>query len=240
MKDKNGKPIGGTIRPPARLFNYDEVRKVYGKGSVKAGPGQASVIFDGDEYEDGFCLKDIKIAGIETENVKPTLEEVARFQGTDEDEAALDLTAIQDANKTTTVSGMFPGDKVEVYEGEQAGLQGRIEAVTEDVITIRQETAGVSGLLVDIDSKYVRKRFDEGEHVKVLNGKNKDASGMVVHVKGDVVTIMSDQGEQEVCSYNGIELTIRSRRSQGISGRRQMSVALKPLGVCMTCTIWSC
>jgi transcription elongation factor SPT5 len=96
------------------------------------------------------------------------------------------------------VSGLFPGDSVEVFEGEQSGFTGVIETVTPDVISVRQRIPGTTSIVVEVASRSVRKRFEVGEHVKVLHGKNADASGMVVDVKGDVVTIMSDQGEQEV------------------------------------------
>jgi transcription elongation factor SPT5 len=188
-----GKPLGGNIRPPARLFNPDEVRRIYGH-AVKTAPGKDTYYFDNDEYTSGFCYKDVKLATITSENVKPTLEEVARFQGI-EDESTLDLSAIAEANKNITVSGLFPGDQVEVFEGEQSGLKGVIETVTSDVITLRREE-GIT--LIEVAAKSVRKCFELGEHVKVLHGRNADASGMVVDVKGDVVTIMSDQGEQEV------------------------------------------
>jgi transcription elongation factor SPT5 len=85
-----------------------------------------------------------------------------------------------------------------VYEGEQTGLYGTIETVTPEVIAIRAEGGDIHGQIVDVPARSVRKRFDIGEHVKILAGKNADVSGMVVEVKGDVVTLMSDQGEQEV------------------------------------------
>jgi transcription elongation factor SPT5 len=70
---------------------------------------------------------------------------------------------------------------------------------TPEVIAVKAEGGEIHGQVVEVPTRSVRKRFEIGEHVKVLSGKNKDASGMVVEVKGDVVTLMSDQGEQEVC-----------------------------------------
>ena len=197
-KDKAGKTLGGSIRPPPRLFDPDEVRKVYGRGAIKVHSEiEHEYEFDGDDYEGGFLIKDIKLSLIQAKDVKPTLEEVTRFAGDDAGAAELDLLAIQEANNTATADFTI-GDKVEVSNGELAGLVGRVSAVTPTVITIRQDTDGTLGSLVEVATADVRKRFDVGEHVKVLRGKNRDASGMVVDVKGEVVTIMSDQGEQEV------------------------------------------
>jgi transcription elongation factor SPT5 len=195
----NGKAAmtGAASKPPARLFQYDEVRKVYGRGAVRQGP-QGGYIFDNDEFIDGFCIKDVKINTLLTEEVKPTLDEVSRFQGEDSSTSKIDLAAIADANKSLNASGLFPGDKVEVYEGEQTGLYGSVETVTPDIITIRAVGGEVHGQVIEVPARSVRKRFEVGEHVKILSGKNANASGMVVEVKGDVITIISDQREQEV------------------------------------------
>jgi transcription elongation factor SPT5 len=197
LANGKGAMTGAGSKPPARLFSYDDVKKVYGRGSVRPIPPKG-YIFDGDEYIDGYCFKDVKLNLLLTEEVKPTLDEVSRFQGEEGSTANIDLQAIADANKNLNASGLFPGDKVEVYEGEQTGLYGTIETVTPEVIAIRAEGGDIHGQIVDVPARSVRKRFDIGEHVKILAGKNADVSGMVVEVKGDVVTLMSDQGEQEV------------------------------------------
>ena len=216
----NGKGGVSNVRPPQRPFSFEDVKKVY-PGSARATP-QGSYMFDNDEYIDGFCIKDVKFQAITTEDIKPSLEEVSRFTGDDQATASYDLSAIADANKNITVSVLFPGDKVEVYEGEQTGMYGRVETVGPDVIAIKADGGDIHGQIIDVPAKSVRKRFEIGEHVKVLGGKNADASGMVVEVKGDVVTIMSDHGEQEVSFLardTRVELTLRryghSRKTSG-------------------------
>lgn len=200
-KGSNGKALGGNARPPARLFAYDDVKKVYHRGLIRQ-TATSSYLFDGDEFIDGFCFKDVKLNLISAEGVKPTLEEVSRFTGEEGETSKMDLSAIADANRDIGASGLFPGDKVEVHEGEQSGLYGPVVTVTIDVIAIQAMNGDVRGQIIEVPSRSVRKRFEVGEHVKVLNGPNRDASGMVVDVKNDVVTLMSDQGEQEVsCQF---------------------------------------
>lgn len=197
-KDRvGGRTLGSSMKPQAQPFNYDEVRKVYGRSSVRQGV-QGSYIFDGDEFIDGFCIKDVKIALIETEDVKPTLEEISKFSGDDQTASKIDLSTIADANRSTTASGLVPGDKVEVHEGEQTGLYGLVVTVTPEVIAIQAEGGEIHGQVIEVPARSVRKRFEVGEHVTILNGKNMHTSGMVVEMKGDVVTLMSDQGEREV------------------------------------------
>ena len=195
----NGKGAVSNIRAPQRPFAFEDVRRIYGRGSVRAG-AQGTYMFDNDEFVDGFCIKDVKFNAVATENVQPTLEEISKFTGDDQATAKYDLSAIADANRNVTVSALFPGDRVEVFEGEQAGMYGRVETIDsgDTNMKIRADGGLLHGQIVEIPSKSVRKHFDIGEHVKVLGGKNADASGMVVEVKGDVVTLMSDHGEQEV------------------------------------------
>lgn len=201
-RDKlSGKALGANVRPPARPFQMDEVRKIYGRGAVKTGTSANTYFFDTDEYIDGFCYKDFKVNFLQTEDTKPTLEEISRFTGDEANPSKIDLSAIMDANKTTTASGLVPGDRVEVHEGEQTGLYGLIQTVTPDVITVKAEGGEIHGQTIEVPTRSVRKRFEVGEHVTVINGKNADTSGMVVEVQGDVVTLMSDQGEREVSCH---------------------------------------
>lgn len=196
----NGKGLGGSFRPPQRLFNYDDVKRVYGRGNVRSGPG-GMYYFDGDEFHDGFCLKDIKLNFITTEGVQPTLEEVSKFAGDDNAAGKLDLSTIADANRNVSASILSPGDQVEVHEGELTGMYGTVETISGDTISIKAVGGAIHGQTVEVPATSVRKRFDVGEHVRIMAGKNAGVAGMIVQVKGDVVTIMSNQGQEEVQAF---------------------------------------
>lgn len=193
----NGKGLGGSFRPPQRLFNYDDVKRVYGRGNVRSGPG-GMFFFDNDEFHDGFCLKDIKINFLTTEGVQPTLEEVSKFAGDESGTGKLDLSTIADANRNVSAGVLSPGDQVEVHEGELAGMYGTVETIAGDTISIRAVGGAIHNQIVEVPASSVRKKFDVGEHVKIMSGKNADVAGMIVDVKGDVVTIMSNQGREEI------------------------------------------
>ena len=188
----------GAFRPPAQPFNHEEVRKIYGRKSVKFDGRNGIYVFDGDEFEQGFAMKNLKSNTVTVEDVKPTLAELSLFLGEDAASGKLNLSAIADMNRLTTASALVPGDKVEVFEGEQTGLQGNIETVGPDVISIIAEGGELDGQTLEVPTRSIRKRFDIGQHVRVLNGKNADTMGMVVEVKGDIVTLASDQGDQEI------------------------------------------
>ena len=197
-----GKALGAVnARPTARPFNYEEVSKFYGRKNVRA-TAAGQFVFDGDDYIDGFCIRDVRTNLVEVEGVKPSLEELSRFRGDDAEAVKSDLATIDAMNRTSTASGFVPGDKVEVFEGEQTGLQGRVEALGTDAISIRAEGGSIDGQVIEVQAHEVRKRFNVGDHVTVLSGRNANLSGMVVETKGDVVTLTLDVGQQDIQAFS--------------------------------------
>ena len=87
---------------------------------------------------------------------------------------------------------------VEVFDGEQAGVHGTVESVTNDIATIISAYAGLKGQRLEVPVRSLRKRFKSGDHVKVVNGRYKDDTGMVVRVVDDQVTLLSDISMKEV------------------------------------------
>lgn len=118
-----------------------------------------------------------------------------------------------------------PGDHVEVFEGEQAGVHGVVDSINQDVVTITAVGVDIDGQKVDVPARRVRKRFKAGDHVKVMAGQNADETGLVVCVSDNVVTFLSDMSMQEVgirdCAllYYAHHFTSRSLCSQKIFGR---------------------
>eukprot|EP00965_Chrysotila_dentata_P163629 5402936-Pleurochrysis_carterae.AAC.1 len=65
----------GKVRPPARLFNPEEVSRLTGEEvmstrSVNSGEGY---VYDGMTFEDGCLIKTIAVRGLRWENVTPSL-----------------------------------------------------------------------------------------------------------------------------------------------------------------------
>jgi transcription elongation factor SPT5 len=193
-----------TMRPPQRFFNYEEVIKVYGSKSVSK--RNQVYVFQGDTYKDGFVEKDFKLSGLVLENVNPTLDEITRFtRGQDgaENENNVDLSIIAEASRKAAISVLQPGDHVEVFEGEQSGVHGVVEEITQDVVTISAVGVDIDGQKVVLPARSVRKKFKPGDHVKVMAGQNADETGLVVSVLDNVVTFLSDMSMQEArCSLS--------------------------------------
>ena len=206
-KRKKGAAGAVTVnfRPPQRFFNPEEVQKAYPKESLTK--RATTWVFQGDDYRDGYLEKDIRVTGIITENVNPTLEEITRFAGDAAEDGSfkaggVDLSLIADASKKASEVMMQPGDHVEVFEGEQAGVYGVVEAINNEVVTIKMEHEDLFGQRVEVPARSVRKKFSPGDHIKVMSGKHADETGLVVKVEDNVTTFLSDLSLQEVSVFS--------------------------------------
>ena len=208
-----------AVRPPPRLFSDVEARKKHLKHL------QQNSSFDkkqwqylGDTYINGFLIKDFKIQFLQTEDVNPTLEEVSRFSaGAEDGTENLDLAALaQTLKNNNSNENYLPGDTVEVYEGEQQGVYGKATAVRGDIVTIGVSEGELAGQSIEVPVKGLRKRFKEGDHVKVIGGSRyRDEVGMVVSIKTDQVTLLSDLSMQEITVFSK---DLREASDSGVAG----------------------
>ncbi|KAG5519596.1 hypothetical protein PMAC_001751 [Pneumocystis sp. 'macacae'] len=178
-------------RPAQQFFNEKEAAKSSGNKSLTK-RGAKSYIFNNDEYENGYLMKDIKLTGLIVEGVNPTLEEITKFNSGLEDNHNFDLTSLVQSIKTSNATPVFrPGDHVEVLEGEQAGVHGIVEIIHNGIITLCSEHEGLKGEKIEVPSKSLKKRFKQGDSIKVVNGKYKGDTGMIICVKEDQITVFS-------------------------------------------------
>ncbi|KAL9599087.1 MAG: hypothetical protein Q9219_004045 [cf. Caloplaca sp. 3 TL-2023] len=209
QKRKRHAAYGSTnpaLRPPQRLFSDVEAKKKHSRHL------QSQSTFDkkhwtymNDTYINGFLIKDFRLQGLITENVNPTLEEVTRFTaGAEDGTENLDLTALAASLKSGAAKDSYlPGDMVEVYEGEQQGVCGKAISVQGDIVTLSVSDGDLRGQIIEVPVKGLRKRFREGDHVKVIGGSRyRDEVGMVVQIKKDQVTILSDLSMQEITVFS--------------------------------------
>ena len=206
-------------RPPPRLFSDVEAKKHHYKFLVQTSMADKKHWqYMNETYINGFLIKDFKIQHLITENVNPQLEEVTRFTaGAEDGTENLDLTALAATlKKSTAIDNYLPGDIVEVYEGEQSGVSGKAVAVRGDIVTIAVTTGDLKGQSIEVPIKGLRKRFSEGDHVKVIGGSRyKDEVGMVVGVKNDTVTMLSDLSMQEITVFSK---DLREASDSGVAG----------------------
>ncbi|KAI2638440.1 hypothetical protein GGS21DRAFT_508237 [Xylaria nigripes] len=200
---KRKRPIMGP-RPPQKLFSEVEARKRNPR-NLTGNPQSNVWTYNGDQFEGGFLVKDIKIQHLTVDDVNPTLEEVTRFTSGGEDGVEnIDLkslaASLRDSNATTTY---LPNDVVEVYEGEQKGVVGKATKVQADIVTLVVTAGELRGQTIDVPTKGLRKRFQLGDHVKVIGGSRyRDELGMVVKISEDRVTLLTDQTTTEITVFS--------------------------------------
>lgn len=220
--EKRKRVIGFNIknRPPQRLFSEAEARKKHARNLVTMSnlSSRKHFQFFGDIYRNGYLIKEFRINHLQTEDVNPTLEEVTKFTAAGEDgNENLDLTALAASLKSnTTGDNYLPGDMVEVFDGEQQGVFGKAVAVRGDIVTISVAEGELKGQRIEIPIKGLQKRFNEGDHVKVIGGSRfRDEVGLVVRVKNDQVTIVSDLSMQEITVFSK---DLRVADDSGVAG----------------------
>ncbi len=190
-------------RPPQRLFSEVEAKKRHARNLQTNSDG--SWKYFGEDYRNGFCERDVKIQTLNAKDVNPTLEEVSKFASSAQDGTEqLDLNALAASLKASTVNATYlPGDVIEVYEGEQRGVIGKAVSVRADIVTMAVTDGPLKGQTIEVPTKGLRKRFKEGDHVKVIGGSRfRDEVGMVVKISDDRVTILSDQNNTEITVFS--------------------------------------
>lgn len=201
--DKEGRRVKSKIVPVPRLFNESEAR-LYDSENLQPGRGPRSFIYRAEEYIEGFLFKDFKLQFIKTQNVHPTLEELDRFQtgGTEDD--GLDISAVAaslKSKKSGQSSAFQPGDKVEIRRGEQAKTIGKVITSSMNEITIaitNSDDASFVGQKLTVPAGDLRKVFTPGDHVKVIEGKHSEETGLVIMVENDTVVLLSDQTQEDI------------------------------------------
>lgn len=202
--DKEGKRIRLKLRPIPRLFSEHEAR-MYDGDNLLPGRGPRSFFYKNEEYIDGFLYKDFKLQFISTKDVNPRLEELDRFQTGNPEEDGLDLAQIaaslKSKNNDNQTSAFQPGDKVEIRRGEQARTIGKVIGISLNEVTMTITNSGdpnfVNQKLV-IPTNDLRKVFSPGDHVKVIEGKHSDETGLVIKIENDSVILLSDQSQEDI------------------------------------------
>ncbi|GMR48595.1 hypothetical protein PMAYCL1PPCAC_18790 [Pristionchus mayeri] len=176
-------------KPPPRPFDIDRIKEI---GGDVTQDGDFH-IFEGSSYRRGFLYKAFPINAIMAEGVKPTLAELEKFQETSEDlKRELELTSVSES-----AHSFAPGDMVEVAEGELVNLMGRIQSVDGDKVVILPEHEDLKEPLT-LNAWEIKKRFKQGDHVKILAGRYEGDTGLVVRVENNLVVVLSDLSMHEM------------------------------------------
>ncbi|EDZ70229.1 YML010Wp-like protein, partial [Saccharomyces cerevisiae AWRI1631] len=179
-------------RAPPQLFNPTMALRLDQANLYKR--DDRHFTYKNEDYIDGYLYKSLRIQHVETKNIQPTVEELARFGSK---EGAVDLTSVsQSIKKAQAAKVTFqPGDRIEVLNGEQRGSKGIVTRTTKDIATIK-----LNGFTTPLEFPIstLRKIFEPGDHVTVINGEHQGDAGLVLMVEQGQVTFMSTQTSREV------------------------------------------
>lgn len=199
IDDKKRKKLG---RPQQKLFNPNDVDK----SDHSLSKSKGYWIYGSDMFnKEGYLEKEMKIVSLDINNINPTLDEITKFTGGAIGENQMDLAelSITSGSAIANTEDFFVGEHVEVTEGELINLHGIVKSVDNDIVSIVAADAEEldTGVLT-FSANQLRKRFLEGDHVKVMNGKHKDETGLVLKIVGAIITILSDLTLKEIVVFS--------------------------------------
>ncbi|GKV35683.1 hypothetical protein SLEP1_g43921 [Rubroshorea leprosula] len=177
---------------PPRLMNINEARELHIRVERAKDPltGDYFEKIDGMFFKDGFLFKTLSMKSIIAENINPTFDELEKFRkpGYNGDDGEAGFSTLF-ANKK---KGCFmKGDLVVVVKGDLKDLEGWVEKVEEEIVHIRPKLKDIAKTLA-VNANELCKLFKAGNHVKVISGIMEGATGTVVRVEKNVLTILSD------------------------------------------------
>jgi len=134
-------------------------------------------------------------------DVNPTLEEITTFYRRTDDSRHRSQCLGRGNKSRIKLSSFEAGDVVELFEGEQAGVHGVVESVTNHIATIVSTYSGLKGQRLEVPVRSLRKRFKSGEHVKVINGGTRTTQVWLLEWLR-IMSILSDMSMKEITVFS--------------------------------------
>jgi transcription elongation factor SPT5 len=218
-----GNVVNVKNRPEPKLFSEAEARKKHARHlQTNRSLTYKEYTYKGETYVDGFLIKSYKLNQLTTENVQPKLDETQRFAKAGQDGSeTLDLETLKHSlhDNASAEASYQVGDDVEVWRGEQRGLVGKTERVTQGILTLRVNEGELLGQLVETPIKDIRKRFREGDNVIVGPGsKYAGQTGMISSIDKDKATLITQDSNNEITTF------IKDlAKASGVSGSTERS-----------------
>ncbi|GMM30484.1 transcription elongation factor [Martiniozyma asiatica (nom. inval.)] len=196
-----------THRPPQRLFSDIEAQRYDHEHLTTSKRERNYFVYKNEEYIDGFLYKDIKLNQLETKRITPTLAELQLFNSGN-GSSGLDLHSVSTIKKNAEGEAVIfqPNDRVQITTGEQAKMKGKILSIADAKIARvllegNDNDPEVNETIVEAPTSSLRKIFVAGDHVTVIHGAHKDESGLIVDVKENNVTLVSDQTKKDITVF---------------------------------------
>lgn len=202
-----------SVRPPQKFFNTQEIaalgKQTLGRQRFPGMDGLYCDFFEGNYYHDGYLLKEVTVGTMVKpcgEDEPPTLDELQRFRnrnraddqydGEDvENEGAKVAKSLLDelselqgrtslGQSLSNSGGLVIGDTVEIVEGDLIGMRGKLLSIDGSTVKVKPMEMDVGDTTeVEFLISQVRKHISVGAHVKIIDGRYANETGVVVAVE---------------------------------------------------------
>ncbi|CDW80320.1 transcription elongation factor spt5 [Stylonychia lemnae] len=195
-----------SFRFPQRLFNKNLVDLRYVTTGIEKKQIFENKTFDSYKnqlFRNGFLIKAFPLKQLQLDNVRPTVEEVQNFannmtQIRDDDdneitgEELIKMTFLMNNN-----SDVQKGDKIRVIKGDLNGLYGTVVTIENGDVVFKPSMENFDDNL-KLNIEYVVKYFEPGDQVKVIDGKFKGETGIVVSLDNKFANLALTQNGREI------------------------------------------
>jgi transcription elongation factor SPT5 len=171
-----------TIRPPQRMFDEEEISK-FDDNLVVYDRKKEFYLFKNQRYSNGFLFKQVNVSRLEIDDVVATSDEIEKFRAGSKgkDDNLPDAFSNTSSSKVTT--NLRQHDRVAVIKGDLQSFTGEVSFLVDNHVRINvDESLGSNQKIITVPAAYVRKIFDEGDHIKVLEGSHTNETGIVISI----------------------------------------------------------
>ncbi|XP_055342396.1 transcription elongation factor SPT5-like [Paramacrobiotus metropolitanus] len=209
---KTGLAKARGSRPAQKLFEPDLIREC----GADYGRDGDMYLFHGNRYTmRGFLIKTFPLNAITVEGVKPSLNELEKFddliEGVDLSKVAAEVSETEENQDATRFTH---GDYVVVCEGELINLKGKVIRVEGKKVVIQPDHEDLKDP-IEFPARELKKFFRTGDHVRVLRGRYEGDTGLVVRVEDNLIVLFSDLTMHEM-KVLPEDVQVSSERASGI------------------------
>ncbi|MCL7034964.1 hypothetical protein MKW94_004064 [Papaver nudicaule] len=185
------------FNPPPRFMNIEEAREMGILVERRRDPDTNDYFWkmEGMMFKEGFLYKTVSLKSIYSQNIRPTFDELEKFRKPGDGDG--DVASLANLFRDRKKGHFLKGDAVIVIKGDLKNLMGWVEKVEEDNVHIRPKMKDLPKTLA-VNQKELCKYFKPGDHVKIVQGAQEGATGMVVKVEGPILILVSDTTKEDI------------------------------------------
>lgn len=173
-------------------------------------------------FLNGLLMMKFNMQALEVEDVLPTYKEIEVFMANQKNPQIRAIMK-ESANKLNDTSkrlkkNLQRGDRICVTKGEYNGVKGVVIDITKESIKVDFSIFNKHFKnAIFFKANELKKHFDVGENVEVIEGDRKGTIGKVTHVKDDTVHIFLNDTSETIIMFSS---DVKRNNSLGVGGGR--------------------